>query len=103
MGGIHRPSQGLKHLQPCTDNHLTGKICAPPRLCPEIKHMYDKNVVKIIIEKTETSISLKLGVKQGYRMAPLLFMFLMMAFAKTLEDEWAALGLSKYQFARKDN
>ena len=36
-------------------------------------------------------------------MAPVLFLFLMMAFYKTLEDEWMAMGLSKAQFARNDN
>ena len=33
----------------------------------------------------------------------LLFLFLMITFAKTLEDEWTALGLSKAQFLCKDN
>ena len=36
-------------------------------------------------------------------MAPVLYLFLMMDFAKTLEDEWTALVLSKAQFVRKDN
>ena len=36
-------------------------------------------------------------------MAPVLFLFLIMDFAKRLEDEWTALGLSKAQFARMDN
>ena len=36
-------------------------------------------------------------------MAPVLFMFLMMSFDKTLEDKWTDLGLSKAQFTRKDN
>ena len=36
-------------------------------------------------------------------MAPVIFIFLMMAFSKTLEDEWTDLGLRKAQFVRKDN
>ena len=44
-----------------------------------------------------------MGVKQGDSMAPVLFLFLMMAFAETLEDEWTALVLIKAQFERKDN
>ena len=36
-------------------------------------------------------------------MAPVLFLFLMMAFAETLEVEWTALRLRKSQFVRKDN
>ena len=78
-----------------------GKYGATPRLCLAIKRMYKKIVVNIIIGKIETSIEFKLGVKQGDSMAQLLFLFLIMAFAKTLEDEWTALGLSKAQFARK--
>ena len=55
--------------------------------------MYDKSIVNTIIGKVETSSDFKVGVKQGDIMAPVLFMSLMMAFAKTLEDEWAFLGL----------
>ena len=36
-------------------------------------------------------------------MALVLFLFLMMDFFETLEDEWMALGLSKSQFSYKDN
>ena len=36
-------------------------------------------------------------------MVPVIFIFLMMVFAETQEDEWTTLGLSKAQFARKDN
>ena len=65
--------------------------------------MYDKSVGKLIIGKVETFIDFKVGVKQVDSMSPLIFLFRMMAFAKTLEDKCTALGLSKYQFARKDN
>ena len=65
--------------------------------------MYNKSIVNIILGKVDTSIDLKVGVKQGYSMSPVLFLLLMMAFYKTLEDEWTALGLSKAQFARKYN
>ena len=91
-----------------TSNHalliaILGKYGAPPRLFSEIKHMYNKIIVKIIIVKVETSINFKVGVKQVDSMAPVIFMFLMMAFSKTLEDKWTALGLIKAQFACKDN
>ena len=62
-----------------------------------------KKIVKIVIGKIDTYIDFKLGVKQGYSMALVLFLFLMMSFAKNLEDEWTALGLIKDQFVRKDN
>ena len=74
---------------------ILGKYDAPPRLCPTIKCAYKKIRVKVIIGKVETSIDFKLGVKQGDSMAPVLFIFLIMAFSQTLEDEWTALGLSK--------
>ena len=48
--------------------------------------MYNKIIFNIIIGKVETSIDFKVGVKQGDNMAPLLFMFLIMAFVETLED-----------------
>ena len=51
----------------------------------------------------ETFIDFKVGGKQGDNMAPVLFLFLMMAFAETLEDKWTALGLNKSQFAFRDN
>ena len=91
-----------------TSNHellitILGKYGASPILCSAIKRMYEKSVVKLIIVKIETSIDSKLGVKQGDSMAPVLFMFLMMAFAETLEEKWTALGLRKSQFAHKDN
>ena len=54
--------------------------------------MYDKIVVKIIIVKIETSSDFKVGLKQGYRKAMVIFLFLMMAFAETLEDKWTDLG-----------
>ena len=91
-----------------TSNHtllitILRKYGAPPRLCSAIKRMYDKSIVKLIIRKVETSIEFKLGVKQGDSMSPVLFLFLMTAFAKTLEYEWTALGISKARFPRKDN
>ena len=65
--------------------------------------MYEKIIIKIIIVKIETSINFKVGVKQGDSTTLVLLLFLMMVFSKTLEDKWMDLGLSKYQFARKDN
>ena len=79
------------------------KYGAPSRLCSEIKRMYEKSVVKLIIGKIETFIDYKVVVKQIDSMFPLIFLFLMMAFAKKLEDEWMDLVLSKSQFLCKDN
>ena len=89
-----------------TSNHalliaILGKYGTPQRLRSAIKRMYDKIIVKLIIGKVEISIEFKVGVKQGYRMAPILFMFLMMAFFEKIEDKWTSLGLSKAQFGRR--
>ena len=91
-----------------TSNHvlliaILGKYGAPPRLCSAIKRMYYKSIGKLIIVNIETSIDFKVGVKKGDSMAPVLFMFLFMSLAKTLEDEYMALILIKAQFVRKDN
>ena len=91
-----------------TSNHalliaILVKYGAPPRLRLSIKRMYDKSIVNLIIGKDETSIEFKVGVKQGDSMDPLLFLFLIMAFDETLENELTDLGPSKAQFARKDN
>ena len=82
---------------------ILGKYDAPPRLCSAIKCMYNKSIVNLILDKVETSTDFKVGVKQGDSMTQVLFLFLMMAFAKTLEQKWTSLGLRKAQFARKDN
>ena len=55
--------------------------------------MYDNIVIQLIIGNIETAIDFKVGVKQGDIMAPVLFMFLMMAFTKTLDYEWTDLGI----------
>ena len=65
--------------------------------------MYNTSIVKLINGKVETSIDFKVVVKQGKIMAPVIFMFLMMAFAESLEDKWTALGISKAKYACKDN
>ena len=91
-----------------TTNHvlhiaILGEYGTSPRLCSAIKHMYDKMVVKLIIGNIETAIEFKLGVKYGNSMVPVLFMFLIIPFDKTLEERWTDLGLSKDQFSRKYN
>ena len=73
-----------------TSNHalliyIMVKYETPPRLCSEIKCMYNKSVVTLIIGKIETSIDFKVGVKQGDSMAPVLFLFQIMEFLETLE------------------
>ena len=75
-----------------TSNHvlliaILGKYDAPPRLYSAIKIMYNKTIVNLIIGKVETFMDFKVGVKQGYSIDSVLFIFLMMDLAKTLEDK----------------
>ena len=58
----------------------------PTHFYSAIVRMYKNSVVRLIIEKIDTSIPFNVGVKQGDRMAPVLLLFLIMAFAKTLEN-----------------
>ena len=99
-------SNPLKPLD--TSNHalviyILVKYGTPPRIFSTIKHIYNNSITQLIIRNMETSMYSNVDIKQGYSMAPFLFLFLMMDFAKTLEDERDNLGLSKLKFARKDN
>ena len=61
---------------------------APPKLISAIARMYAdlKNVLKISKVKAEKKQTI--GVRQEDCMEPVLFLFMMMAFAETLEKEW---------------
>ena len=47
--------------------------------------MYKDSVVKLVIGGFETTIYFKVGVKQGDSVAPVLFLFIVMAFSKHLK------------------
>jgi hypothetical protein len=76
-----------------TANHdllidILEKYGAPPRFASAIERIYKDLVVVLKIEKEVVEISQSVGVRQGDNMAPILFLFLMSAFTKTLESEW---------------
>ena len=58
---------------------------SPPQFCPMIRIIDKNSVVRLIIWNIETSIPFKVGVNQGEIMSPVLFLFLIMTFAETLE------------------
>ena len=60
---------------------ILRKYGYPPKLCSKIKRMYSNNKVRLIIGKIDTSIHFEVGVNQGDRIALVLFLFLVMAFA----------------------
>ena len=57
--------------------------------------MYKNNVVRLIIGKNDTSIPFGVGVKQWDRMAPVLFLFLIMEFSETLEKNGQVMDSQK--------
>ena len=77
-----------------TANHfllyeILHKYGVPPQLVNVIKRLYEGAKVKLKVgEATPRLIPYTVGVKQGDAMAPLLFLFLMQAFAETLVDSW---------------
>ena len=66
---------------------------APPKLRSAISKMYQDLEVVLKIGKIEEKTSQTLGVRQGDCMAPVLFLFMVMEFSKTLEKEWIKADL----------
>ncbi len=76
-----------------TTNHklLIDILCcygAPPIFVTAIKTIYHSNTCVLKIENKVTEIPQSRGVHQGDNMAPILFFFLMTAFAETLKLVW---------------
>ena len=77
---------------------ILRKYGCPPKLCSAIKRMYSNNNVRLIISKIDTSIPFKVGIKQGDSVAPVLFLFLVVAFAETVKAEWDKHSIQKIEF-----
>ena len=58
---------------------------APPKLRSAIYRMYQDLKIVLKIGRIEEKTSQTVGVRQGYCMDPVLFLFMVMAFAETLE------------------
>ncbi len=76
-----------------TANHvllidILRKYGTPPKFATTIENIYRNNTCVLKIEKETAEIPQTVGVWQGDNMAPVLFLFLMTAFAKTLEVIW---------------
>ena len=65
--------------------------------------MYKDSIVKLVIDEFETTVDFKVGVKQGDSVAPVIFLFIVMAFSETLEKEWTLNGLTKSKFSCDNN
>ncbi len=68
-------------------------IRRPTKICCRIKTIFRDNIVVLKIEKEVIEIPQTVGVQQGNNMAPVLFLFLMTVFAKTLEIVWKQQGI----------
>jgi hypothetical protein len=57
-----------------------------------VKHLHNDFVLKLRIGNETCEIPYGKGIKQGDVMAPILFLFLMLAFSETLEEEIQGMG-----------
>ena len=76
-----------------TANHalllrILERYGAPPKFVAAIQTIYTNNICVLKIEKETVEIPQSVGVRQGDNMAPVLFLFLVTAFAETLEIVW---------------
>ena len=55
-------------------------------------------IIKVGSEKRE--IEQTVGVRQGNNLSPVLFLFMMSAFAEALENEWEVKGVLQAEFVR---
>ena len=67
---------------------------APPKLRSTISRMYQDLKIVLKIGKIEEKMCKTVGVRQGDCMEPVLFLFMVMAFSKTLEKEWIKVNLN---------
>jgi hypothetical protein len=81
-----------------TANHdilfdVLTKFGAPPRFIAAIEKCYKDLTVILKIEKEIAELPQMIGVRQGNNIVLVLFLFLMSAFAETLETEWKKAGI----------
>ena len=82
---------------------ILKKYGCPSKLCYAIRRMYMDNNLIEIIGKIDISIPFEVGLKQGDRVAPVLFLFIMVAFAETIEKEWVRNGFKMIKFKQHSN
>jgi hypothetical protein len=85
--------------------HILERYGAPPKFVTAIRTIYTDNVCVLKIEKETVEIPQTVGVRQGDNMAPVLFLFLMTAFAETLEIVWReqAIPILRVMTTSNDN
>ena len=88
-----------------TTNHqllieILRQYGAPPKLCNAIERMYRNLSVIIKVGSEKREIEQTVGVRQGDNLSPVLFLFMMSAFAEALENGWEAKGMCQAEFVR---
>ena len=73
---------------------------APPKLCSAIERMYQGLTVVIKVGSEKAEIPQTIGVRQGDNLSPVLFLFLMSAFAEALESKWTENQIQQAEFSR---
>jgi len=77
---------------------LLEKYGAPPKVISAIERMYTALKVVLKIGNEIAYIDQTIGVRQGDPMSPVLFLFLMTAFAETLDSEWDKANIPRAEF-----
>jgi hypothetical protein len=81
---------------------LLKQYGVPPRLTKAIQQLYTSVNVTLQIGKEKRLIPYTVGVQQGNSMAPIIFLFVMQAFAETLEAK-GTVKRPEFRFAKKNN
>ena len=92
-----KPFDKVNHDLPI---EILERYGAPPKIRLTIKPMYTDLTVCLTFEKKVAEISQTVGVRQGDKLLPLLFLFFMSVFSKSLETEWRQSRTSTAQFIR---
>jgi hypothetical protein len=76
---------------------------APPNFRESIRRLYTDLKIVIKIGKEKAEIDQEVGVRQGDNVSSVILLFLMSAFAETLEKEWASSNVSQAEFKNTTN
>jgi hypothetical protein len=73
---------------------------AYPKFVSAVRRLYDSLINKVVIGSERTEIEQTVGVRQGDNLSPVLFLFVMSAFAESLDDVLVAYEVEKTKFKR---
>jgi len=85
-----------------TSDHLLiasilEKYGAPPKFSHAIERLYTDLRVTLKIGKESTEIEQTVGVRQGDNLSPVIFLFVMTAFAEILEKKWTLANIPRVE------